>query len=210
MGTGSGYINGAQTATVTSSSVLDFTIASGLTITGLSSGVVWVQGMEPAGGLIQVRDEGAGSPTHNMGVRAGDKGLEIDVDNNTGVDDHGVGNTVGVGNGGLIVVSKGNNAVDFGMHIQASSPATFIDGITVNSGCCTGTAINDYSQAAIGLNINNPHATAAINLASGVGNIVMNSNAITNIGSASFAGSSGVTTLVAASSAGGTLTLPTT
>jgi hypothetical protein len=103
------------------------------------SATTMMPGEEPSGGLIQVRDE-------SSGIRAGDKGLEIDTDNNSGVDDNGFnGNNAGVGNGGLILVSKGNEAVAFGTHRNLQQHSHFAHNDNRYSGCTGHGANLDHS-----------------------------------------------------------------
>jgi hypothetical protein len=143
------------------------------------------------------------------------KGFEIDADNDETFMEGGVDCNPLDGSGfgpcnDLVLVSNGSNAVSAALQIRGApaTGGTFKEGEVFSTTCCTVSTIDDYSSSTNSILIQGSHATAAINIAAGAGNIVMNDNNIASVGTIALLGSSGSTTLEASSSAGGVATLP--
>jgi hypothetical protein len=133
------------------------------------------QGWLPSGGLIEVKD-------NSNGVSSGVKGMEWDLDNNSGVDCASPNGHFGPCNG-LIVVSKGTNIVSDAIHIRGGT-SSFDTGMIFDApdgsdhNCCTRAAIDDESTAATGIIIGGTHGTAALQVSAGSGPVFLSGNSL--------------------------------
>lgn len=160
-------------------------------------------GVELASAAFFIAENRSGFTTTGSGCAStctgsGSKGFELDDDNESGFPCPPVSYTgAGVCPGGIWMSSGGPNNVGPAIHLAnglGTGGTPWDEGITVNQSAVTNITFNDQSSSAASLNIAGTHATAAINVGSGAGNVYLNGNALSTCGAVSPCSSGSVST----------------